>query len=170
MMMPAHDLSTRWQLKQEIEDFLFREAHILDEHRLHDWLDLFTEDAEYILPLREYVEGKVEPAGHPIIKDDKDMLRIRVAKDDTGYSHVEIPVSMTCHLISNVVVDASSDPDEVIALSAFTVRQARKLRDEAWWAGRREDVLRRVDGEWKIARRLVHLDNTVLPRGIAIFF
>ncbi|MFC7655372.1 aromatic-ring-hydroxylating dioxygenase subunit beta [Pseudonocardia benzenivorans] len=55
-------------------------------------------------------------------------------------------------------------------LSAFTVRQARKLRDEAWWAGRRRDRLRRVDGRWKIARREVHLDSTVLPRGIAIFF
>lgn len=168
--MLTQETTSRWELKQEVEDFLFREAHLLDEHRLQDWLDLFTEDAEYIVPLREYTEGKVAPAGHPIIKDDKHMLMIRVAKDDTGYSHVEIPVSMTCHLISNVVVDRGTTPDEVVARSTFVVRQARKLRDEAWWAGRREDILRRIDGEWRIARRLVHLDNTVLPRGIAIFF
>ncbi|WP_300013722.1 aromatic-ring-hydroxylating dioxygenase subunit beta, partial [Pseudonocardia sp.] len=80
------------------------------------------------------------------------------------------PVSMTCHLISNIVVEEAPTPDEVDVLSAFTVRQARKLRDEAWWAGRRRDRLRRVDGGWKIARREVHLDSTVLPRGIAIFF
>jgi 3-phenylpropionate/cinnamic acid dioxygenase small subunit len=159
-----------WELQREVEDFLYREAHMLDEHRLEDWLDLFTEDAEYLVPLREYVQGDVPPAGHPIIKDDKQMLTVRVRKDATGYSHVEIPVSMTCHLISNVVVDQGSDPDEVEVLSAFAVRQARKLRDEAWWAGRRRDRLRRVDGGWKIARREVHLDATVLPRGIAIFF
>ncbi|SFL31022.1 aromatic-ring-hydroxylating dioxygenase subunit beta [Geodermatophilus ruber] len=162
--------SVNWELKREVEDFLYREAHILDEHRLEDWLDLFTEDAEYLVPLREYVQGDVAPAGHPVIKDDKQMLTVRVRKDATGYSHVETPVSMTCHLISNVVVDEGPEPDEVEVLSAFTVRQARKLRDEAWWAGRRRDRLRRVDGGWKIARREVHLDATVLPRGIAIFF
>jgi 3-phenylpropionate/cinnamic acid dioxygenase small subunit len=163
-------MAGNWELKWELEDFLSREAHILDEHRLEDWLDLFTEDAEYLVPLREYLQGDVEPAGHPVIKDDKQMLMVRVRKDATGYSHVETPVSMTCHLISNVVVEEGPDPDEVEVLSSFTVRQARKLRDEAWWAGRRRDLMRRVDGGWKIARREVHLDSTVLPRGIAIFF
>lgn len=163
-------MPVNWELKRELEDFLSREAHILDEHRLEDWLDLFTEDAEYLVPLREYLQGDVAPAGHPTIKDDKQMLTVRVRKDATGFSHVETPVSMTCHLISNVVVEEGPDPDEVEVLSAFTVRQARKLRDEAWWAGRRRDRMRRVDGGWKIARREVHLDATVLPRGIAIFF
>ncbi|GAB3364494.1 aromatic-ring-hydroxylating dioxygenase subunit beta [Modestobacter lapidis] len=163
-------MAVDWALKGELEDFLYREAHILDEHRLEDWLDLFTEDAEYLVPLREYLQGDVAPAGHPMIKDDKQMLTVRVRKDATGYSHVETPVSMTCHLISNVVADETDNPDEVNVRSAFTVRQARKLRDEAWWAGRRWDRLRRVDGGWKIARREVHLDATVLPRGIAIFF
>jgi 3-phenylpropionate/cinnamic acid dioxygenase small subunit len=159
-----------WQLQREIEDFLYREAHMLDEHRLEDWLNLFTQDAEYLVPLREYVQGNVPPAGHPIIRDDKPMLTVRVRKDATGYSHTEIPVSMTCHIISNVVVDEGPGPGEVEALSAFTVRQARKLRDEAWWSGRRRDRLRRVDGGWKIARREVYLDATILPRGISIFF
>lgn len=159
-----------WQLQREVEDFLFREAHVLDERRLDDWLTLFTDDVEYLMPLREYLEGDVEPAGHPIMRDDKEMLTIRVRKDDTGYSHVELPASMTCHLISNVVVDEVDVPDEVDVRSAFAVRQARKLRDEAWWTGRRHDRLRRVDGTWKIARRVIYLDATILPRGIAIFF
>jgi 3-phenylpropionate/cinnamic acid dioxygenase small subunit len=162
--------SDSWRLQREVEDFLYREAHMLDEHRLEDWLNLFTEDAEYLVPLREYVQGDVPPAGHPIMRDDKQMLTVRVRKDATGYSHTETPVSMTCHIISNVVVDEGPGPDEVEALSAFTVRQARKLRDEAWWAGRRRDRLRRVDGGWKIARREVYLDATILPRGISIFF
>ncbi|MGW4370980.1 aromatic-ring-hydroxylating dioxygenase subunit beta [Nocardia takedensis] len=157
-------------LYREVEDFLFREAHILDEHRFEDWLRLLTDDIEYVMPLREYVEGNVPAAGHPIMRDDKEMLTIRARKDATGYSHVELPVSMTCHLISNVVVDPTDDPDEVDVKSAFAVRQARKLRDEAWWTGRRHDRLRRVDGKWKLARRVIHLDATILPRGIGIYF
>jgi 3-phenylpropionate/cinnamic acid dioxygenase small subunit len=159
-------------LEQKIEfaEFLYREARMLDDHKLDEWLTLFTEDTEYIVPLREQVQGDVEPAGHPIIRDDKQMLMARVRKDDTGISHVEIPRSMTTHLVSNVIVDEGPQTGEYTVRSNFVVRQARKLRDEAWWVGRRTDILRRVDGTWKIARREVTLDATVLPRGISIFF
>ena len=156
--------------KKEIEEFLYREAYLLDEHRLDEWLELFTDDVEYVIPLRENVQGDVDPAGHPIIKDDKLMMTMRVAKHATGISHVEIPVSMTGHLITNVLVEDGQSPDELQVRSAFVVRQARKLRDEAWWVGRRRDVFRRVDGGWRIARREITLDATVLPRGISIFF
>lgn len=156
--------------KAELEEFLYREARLLDEHRFEEWLALFTDDAEYFIPLREHVQGNVEPAGHPVIKDDKLMLTARVRKDQTGLSNVETPPSMTCHLISNVFADEGPGPGECTVFSSFIVRQARKLRDEAWWVGRRTDVLRRANGEWKIARREVQLDATVLPRGISIFF
>lgn len=153
----------------EIEQLLYREAHMLDERRFREWLDLFTDDIEYLMPLTEHVQGKVAPAGHPIIKDDKNTLRARVAKDETGWSHVEIPTSMTCHLISNILIDEESD-GEASVKSSFVVRQARKLRDEAWWVGRRHDRLRRVEDQWLIARRCIYLDATVLPRGVSIFF
>lgn len=152
-----------------IEQLLYREAHLLDEHRFKEWLDLLTDDIEYLMPLTEHIQGKVPPAGHPIIRDDKATLMARVAKDDTGFSHVEIPVSMTCHMIGNVLIDEEIE-GEVQVKSSFIVRQARKLRDEAWWVGRRDDRVRRVDGSWRICRRTVHLDATVLPRGISIFF
>jgi len=155
--------------RMDIEQLLYREAHLLDERRFKEWLDLLTDDVEYLMPLTEHVQGKVAPAGHPIIKDDKPMLMARVAKDDTGFSHVETPVSMTCHMIGNILFEDEVD-GEVEVKSSFMVRQARKLRDEAWWVGRRHDRLRRVDGQWRIARRCIHLDATVLPRGISIFF
>ena len=159
-----------WEQKKEIEEFLYREAHLLDDQRFDEWLELFTDDVEYLVPLREHVQGDVEPAGHPIIKDDKMMLLARVRKHQTGLSHVETPKSMTCHLITNVLVEAGQGREELEVLSSFVVRQARKLRDEAWWVGRRRDRFRRVDGGWRIARREVLLDATVLPRGISIFF
>jgi len=159
-----------WEQKREIEEFLYREAYLLDEHRLDEWLALLTDDVEYLVPLREHVQGDVDPPGHPVIKDDKLMLTARVKKHETGLSHVEIPRSMTGHLITNILVEDGPTPDEFEVLSSFVVRQARKLRDEAWWVGRRRDLLRRVGGEWKIARREVLLDHTVLPRGISIFF
>ena len=155
--------------RRDITDLLYREAHLLDERRFREWLELFTEDCEYEIPLREHVQGNVGPAGHPVVKDDKTMLLARIRKDETGFSHVEIPVSMTCHLISNIVIDDRPD-GEADVKSSFMVRQARKLRDEAWWVGRRHDRLRKEDGRWMIVRRYVILDSTILPRGISIFF
>lgn len=155
--------------KYRIEEVLRREAHLLDERRFREWLDLFTDDAEYVIPLNEAVQGDMPPAGHPIVKDGKDMLLARIVKDETGFNHAEIPTSMTCHLISNVVVDESPKEDAEVK-SAFIVRQARKLRDEAWWVGHRTDLFRRVDDRWRIAHRVITLDTTLLPRGISIFF
>jgi 3-phenylpropionate/cinnamic acid dioxygenase small subunit len=152
-----------------IEQLLYREAHLLDERRFREWLDLLTDDIEYLMPLTEHVQGRVAPAGHPVIKDDKNTLLARVAKDETGWSHVETPTSMTCHMISNILIDEGPEGRADVK-SSFMVRQARKLRDEAWWVGRRHDQVRRVDDRWLIARRCIFLDATVLPRGISIFF
>ena len=159
-----------WQTKQEVAELLAREAHLIDERRFEEWLDLFTEDCEYYMPLREYLQGDVPAAGHPVIKDTKEVLRIRVAKEATGYSHVDLPPSMTCHVVTNIVVDPLPGSDDVEARSTFIVRQARKLRDEAWWAGRRKDRLRNVEGEWRIVRREVTLDATIFPRGVSVLF
>lgn len=157
--------------RREIEQLLYREAHLLDEHRFREWLDLLTDDVEYLMPLTEHTQGKVAPAGHPVIKDDKPTLMARVAKDETGFSHVETPTSMTCHMITNILIEGDNgNSDEVTVKSTFMVRQARKLRDEAWWVGRRHDRLRRVGDQWLIARRCIYLDATVLPRGVSIFF
>lgn len=157
-----------FEQKYEIEEFLRREALLLEQNNFRPWLDLFTEDAMYIVPFAENVQGDVAPAGHPLVKDTKEMLEVRVVKDESGFSHVEIPRSMTTRILSNIVVDESSVEDAEVRLS-FLVRQARKLRDVAWWAGMRKDQLRRVDGEWKIAHREVTLHTPVMPRGLTIF-
>ena len=44
------DRITRALLKQEIEDFLYREAALLDAWQLDDWLELLTDDAQYRVP------------------------------------------------------------------------------------------------------------------------
>jgi 3-phenylpropionate/cinnamic acid dioxygenase small subunit len=158
------------EIKREIEELLFREAHLLDEHRFDEWLALFTNDVEYVIPLPEYVEGDVEPAGHPIIRDDKNMLALRVKKFQSGLLQAEVPMSMTTHFVTNVVVDEGRVSDELEVTSNLLIYQARKLKDESWWCGKRRDRLRRVGDNWRIARREVLLATTLLPRGITIFF
>jgi 3-phenylpropionate/cinnamic acid dioxygenase small subunit len=35
------------ELTREVEQFLYREARLLDERRFREWLELFTDDARY---------------------------------------------------------------------------------------------------------------------------
>jgi 3-phenylpropionate/cinnamic acid dioxygenase small subunit len=160
----------------EVEQFLYREARLLDEERLHEWLDLFTEDARYFMPVRQTIQGR--PAGVyeedefavALIRDDKEFLTKRVLRLDSGLAHAETPPSRTRHLVTNVEVIVDGGDDEVIVHSNFVLFQGRRDRMSYQFYGKREDRLRRVDGAWKIARRKVVLDHVVLPRGLSVLF
>ena len=43
-------MSTQLPSRQEAEDLLYKEAALLDEWRLDEWLELLTEDATYEIP------------------------------------------------------------------------------------------------------------------------
>lgn len=46
---------TRLLLKQEVEDFLYHEAELLDARRYEAWLDLLTPDTHCWMPTRRYL-------------------------------------------------------------------------------------------------------------------
>ncbi|MPZ14634.1 MAG: 3-phenylpropionate/cinnamic acid dioxygenase subunit beta [Chloroflexi bacterium] len=162
-------------LQYEVEQFLYREARVLDEGRFHDWLELFTDDVRYWMPVRETLQQHPEgtyPEGQravALIDDDKRFLALRVARLDTGVAHAETPPSRTRHLITNVEIEDAGG-EEINAHSNFLIFQGRREKSDYLFVGRREDRLRRVAGGWKIARRKIVLDQTVLPRGLSIFF
>src|SRR5262249_42593794 len=88
-------------LEREVEDFLVREAALLDEWRLDDWLDLFTEDARYMVPATDM------PTADPketlaIINDDMARLRGRVERLKSRHAHREFPWSRTRRFVTNV--------------------------------------------------------------------
>ena len=157
-MTTAPSYSTELQL--EVERFLYDEAATLDERRYHDWLDLLTEDIHYWAPLMrtvmwkdvdEYEIGK--PGEQAYFDDDLDMLRQRIAKLDTGYSWSEDPPSRTRHMINNVrILDVrdTANGQEVDIDAYFFCYRSRLDNDIDIWVGNRRDILRRVDGAWKM--------------------
>jgi 3-phenylpropionate/cinnamic acid dioxygenase small subunit len=40
------------EMIREVEQLLYWEARLLDERRFHAWLDLFTDDVRYWMPVR----------------------------------------------------------------------------------------------------------------------
>ena len=59
-MAAYHDLSLqeRMLLTFEAEEFLYREASLLDERRLDEWLELVSDDIHYWMPIRRTTTAK----------------------------------------------------------------------------------------------------------------
>ena len=173
----------------EVEQFLYREARLLDERRFHEWLELLTDDVHYwmgsrsnrypktskaiaILDPERYVEDDLTKADELAILDEtRETLGGRIARLDTGMAWAEDPPSRTRHLIANIEVEPGASAGECQVHSNFIVYRSRAETEQDFYVGTRRDVLRRVDGAWKIARRWMVLDQAVLTaKNLSIFF
>ena len=179
----------RAEVIREVEQFLYREARLLDERRFHEWLELFTDNARYWMPARtnrypvaskaisildeaRYKEAELGQEGEVAILDEtKDSLRSRIERLDTGMAWAEDPPSRTRHIIANIEVYEGETASELTVYSNYIVYRNRAQIEQDFYVGRREDILRNVNGEWKIARRKVILDqNVLLAKNVSIFF
>ena len=176
MTLVAPDLA-RLLVKHEVEEFLYQEAELLDERRYEEWLDLFTEDAHYFMPMRRNVphdetEREFTRAGADVnwFDEGKDTLTRRVAQIRTGIHWAEEPLSRICHMVSNVQVLHASDTEAGVK-SRFLIYRNRVETETDVLVGKREDLLRRVNGGFKIARRKIILDQSVLlAKNLTFFF
>ena len=169
-------------LNHQIQQFLYQEAELLDERRYEDWLDLLTEDIRYWMPMRRNVKfGELEREftreGQDInwFDEGKDTLTRRVNQILTGVHWAEEPLSRICHTVSNVQIlettPSVSEPAEVSVKCRFMIYRNRVETETDFLVGKREDVLRRVDGQWKIAQRKIVLDQSVLlAKNLTFFF
>ena len=134
--MTEDDRITRALLKQQIEDFLYREADLLDERHYDEWLALLAEDVRYWMPMRRNVklddrEREFTREGRDIswFDEGKETLTRRVRQIQTGIHWAEEPVSRISHLLSNIqlveVNPSAADPAEVSVRCRFLVYRNR---------------------------------------------
>jgi 3-phenylpropionate/cinnamic acid dioxygenase small subunit len=168
-------LTAQQVLWLELMQFYIREAWLLDERKLKEWLDLFTEDVLYFMPRRKNVprreaQRELTPLGDlAILEEDKRYLEMRVARLDTGMAWAEDPPSRTRHLIGNLEATLLKN-GEVEARTAFLVYRSHLETDHQLLSGCREDVLRKVNDAWKVARRTIVLDaNVLLDKNLSVF-
>jgi 3-phenylpropionate/cinnamic acid dioxygenase small subunit len=179
----------REEVIREVEQFLYREARLLDERRFHEWLELLTDDVRYWMSTRtnryprvskaisildgaRYEEEDLAQANELAIFDEtKETLRRRVARLDTGMAWAEDPPSRTRHIIANIAVEQGESASELTVYANFIVYRNRSETEQDFYVGGRQDVLRQVDGAWKIARRTIILDqNVLLAKNVSILF
>lgn len=141
------------------------EARYLDQEDYERWFGLLTDDLHYWMPTRETRfrrdETPPDPQRMNFYRETLESLRMRASRLETGTAWSENPRTRYRHLITNVEV-FPTDGEEIRALSNFIVYRHRLEREEAWLVGQREDLLRTVEGELRIARRTILLDQSVL--------
>jgi 3-phenylpropionate/cinnamic acid dioxygenase small subunit len=171
-MTEANSAQSLWF---ELMQFYIREAWLLDERRLKEWLQLFTDDVLYFMPrrknvLRRETHRELTPLGDlAILEEDRRYLEMRVARLDSGMAWAEEPPSRTRHLIGNLEA-TPLDNGEVEARTAFLVYRSHLETDHQLLSGYREDVLRPANGSWKVARRTIVLDaNVLLDKNLSVF-
>ena len=168
-------------LMREIEDFFHKEADLLDEREYDQWLELLTDDIVYWMPMRKNVSFANRAADITAendvawFHDDKETLIKRVRQIQTGLHWADEPISRVSHVISNVrlkdPIATLDDGTNATTTCRFIVYRNRLESETDFLVGRREDTLRRVDGEIKLARRKIILDQSVLlAKNLTMFF
>jgi len=161
------NLQERMLLTFEVEEFLYREAALLDDRKLEEWLALCTDDIHYWMPIRRTMQVKdianefTKPGGMAYFDDDKRTLDMRVQRLKQRGAWAEDPPSRTRHIVTNVRI-TSIDGNEIGVAASFLLYRTRLDSEEDSWIGRREDLLRRENGALRLARRHIYLDQTVI--------
>ena len=165
------------ELRHQIEDFYYLEAELLDERNLREWFNLLAEDIRYWMPIRhntmerpsDVVEELSKPGDGYYFDDDLKSLKIRVERAYSKIAWAEVPPSRTRHLITNVRIK-KDDGNEIEVHSNFLLYRTRMETDKDMFVGTRQDILRRSNGSFKIARRTIILDQAVLDaKNISVF-
>lgn len=149
--------------RAEVEDFLFREADLLDEWKLDEWTALFTDDGQYLVPPLD------EPKGDPtqtlfMVYDDRHRLQERAKRLLSKAAHSEFPHSRTTHLVSNVRI-VEQRGDELVVRCNFIVTRAKGPVNDTY-PGRSTYHLLSTEAGLRIRIKRAALDLAVLrPQG-----
>ncbi|NWE54282.1 3-phenylpropionate/cinnamic acid dioxygenase subunit beta [Brevundimonas sp. P7753] len=160
----------------EITEFLYEEAWLLDEIRLAEWVARLDVDLRYTCPVRQtrplhqHAQSIVRTVMH--FDETYASIRGRVGRiTDTRSAWAEDPPSRTRRLVTNILVDSTDDPDEFEVKSYLLCSRSRfEETNLLFLSCVRHDLLRRYDDGIKLARREIIVDQTVLGfPNLAIF-
>jgi 3-phenylpropionate/cinnamic acid dioxygenase small subunit len=174
----TQDLAVGPDLQWKVEQFLYREARLLDERCYEDWLTLLASDLVYTMPLRidrlqrDGARYKAPSEEIMIFDDDLESLKVRVKRLRTGICWADDPPARARHAINNVQIAAGEVAGEIKVVSSFMVYVSRMAEGAILFSGVRHDVLR-IDGSggMQVSRRRILGDQSVMfSNNLTMFF
>ena len=152
-------------LHREIEDFNSAYAAALDDGRLNDWAEMFTDDAFYVIISRENADRGM-PVGL-IYCENKGMIYDRAFAVEK--TEMFAPRYLR-HIIGNTQILGEDDHGDIRARANYVVVQVLFDRPEAklHQVGVYHDKFRRVGGELKLAERRCVYDNLLVDNALCL--
>ena len=171
--MATKSIQNPHEFRAECEQFYYHEADLLDQQRLHEWLDLLTEDIDYRAPVRVSRERGAERSEFSedsfVFKETYESLDARTRRFDKEQAWSENPPSFTRRIVGNVQVDEATEEELHVRSNLILTRKREEEKEADVVSGQREDVLRRTDDGLNLAERTVYLDHSIInKRPIAV--
>jgi 3-phenylpropionate/cinnamic acid dioxygenase small subunit len=143
------------ELLREVEQFIYREARLQDEHEYDAWEALWADDGVYWIPANG---DDIDPESQmSIIYDNRSRIALRIKQFHTGKRHSQTPRSRLRRVVSNVEILSSEGQELRVGANAMIFES--NLRADTVWAARYEYLLRREDDTLRMARKKVILVN-----------
>lgn len=150
-----------------IEQFLFREARLLDNERWDDWLALMAEDIHYWMPTMENRRRSDKHSAYAedrgaLYNDNLQDLTRRITRFKQPSAWAEDPATRHAHVVSGVEAFQGEVEGEYVVHSTFVNYRSRVEKDNDLLIGRRQDVLRADGSSFKLVRRQIIITQSVL--------
>lgn len=140
-----------------VEEFLFVEADLLDEWRLPEWLELFTDDATYSVPATDVPANASPDNSLFYVADDRFRLSERVKRLMKRTAHAEFPHSRTRHVVSNVRIRSRAEAELEVSSAFITFRTKDGVTDTYFGSNRYKLV--QIEGSLRIRDKRCLLDS-----------
>ncbi|MGR9089041.1 MAG: aromatic-ring-hydroxylating dioxygenase subunit beta [Gammaproteobacteria bacterium] len=151
---------------QAVERLLYDEADCLDRADLAAWLELYTDDATYWMPVDP---EQTDPRRHISLFYDSRLL-MEIRRNNFGHefaASMEYPVRCS-HIISNIRIEAGSDPQTCRVTSNF--QAVVYYKTQTVYAGRYTHELAADGNRWRIRHKRVDLINCDAEHGNLVVY
>jgi 3-phenylpropionate/cinnamic acid dioxygenase small subunit len=111
-------------VQHEVEQFLYRQAELLDAKRWQDYIDLFAEDGIYWMPARP--EDTTWDGVPSIFAEDKNLMNVRMGRVQHPDAWSQRPLWGTNHVVGNVIVERVAANGDVVVRSRFHMLELRR--------------------------------------------
>lgn len=146
----------RYAAQYEVEQFLYRQAELLDAKRWQNWIDLFTADGVYWMPPdSSHTTWEGMPA---IFAEDRNLMTVRMKRVLHPDAWSQRPLWGTNHVVSNVVIEKTLPAGEVHVRSRFHMLELRR-DDVRHFAGSYRHHLQRTADGYRIKLQRVDMTN-----------
>ncbi|MBK17884.1 MAG: aromatic-ring-hydroxylating dioxygenase [Rhodospirillaceae bacterium] len=142
------------ELRDICRRLLEKEARLLEQNRLDDWLTLYVPECVYWVPATPHGgDPRTEIA---VCFDDRRRVEDRIFRLKNEFAWSQQPQSRTARLVSNVSAFATGDDNILMVRSTFltTEFQAGDKRTYTGWYGHKFEF---QEGDWKIIVKQVNL-------------